>query len=102
MLAEQAHVRADAAMFMVVCVPLALLPADAAGQGARLDDRPGELRLELGLPGENLARGGAHIAAVKAQADAADHGVYVGLAEVGVRASRAALCAVEARVDARD
>ena len=89
-------------MFMVVCVPLALLPADAAGQGARLDDRPGELRLELGLPGEDLARGRAHITAVKAQADTADQGADIVLAEVCVRASSAALSAVEACVDARE
>jgi hypothetical protein len=89
-------------MFMVVCMPLALLPTDAAGHGARLDDRPGELRLELGLPGEDLARGRAHITAVKAQADTADHGADVVLAEVCVRASSAALSAVEACVDARN
>ncbi len=102
MLAEQADFRADAAMFMVVRMPLALLPADAAGQGARLDDRPGELRLELGLPGEDLARGDAHVTAVQTQADAADQGAYIGLAEVGVRASRAALSAVKACVDTRN
>jgi hypothetical protein len=89
-------------MFMVVRMTLALLPADTAGQGTRLDDRPRELRLELGLPGEDLARGGAHITAVKAQADTADHGADVVLAEVCVRASSAALSAVEACVDARD
>jgi len=89
-------------MFMVVCMPFAFLPTDAAGQGARLDDRPGELRLELGLPGEDLARGLTHITAVEAQADTADHGVDVVLAEVCIRASSAALSAVEACVDTRN
>lgn len=89
-------------MFMVICMPLALLPADTAGQGTRLDDRPREHRLELGLPGEDLARGGAHITAVKAQADTADHGADVVLAEVCVRASSTALSAVEACVYARE
>ncbi len=89
-------------MFMVVRMTLALLPADTGGQGTRLDDRPRELRLELGLPGEDLARGGANITAVKAQADTADHGADVVLAEVCVRASSAALSAVEACVDTRN
>lgn len=89
-------------MFMVVCMPLALLPADAAGHGACLDDRPGELRLEFSLPGEDLARGGAHITAVQTQANAADQHADVVLAEVSVRASSAALSAVEACVDTRN
>lgn len=89
-------------MLMVLRMPLALLPANAAREGARLHDRPRELRLELRLPREDLARGGAHISAIQAEANAADHRAYVGLAEVGVRARGAALSAVEACVDARD
>lgn len=102
MLAEPAHLRADAAMLMVVRMPFALLPANAARQGARLDHRSRELRLELRLPREDLARGAAHVSAIQAQANAADHGAYVGLAEVGVRARGAAFRAIEACVDARD
>jgi hypothetical protein len=89
-------------MLMVLRMPLALLPANAAREGARLHDRPRELRLEFRLPREDLARGAAHISAIQAQANAADHGAYVGLTEVGVRARGAALRAVEACVDARN
>jgi hypothetical protein len=89
-------------MLMVVCMPLALLPANAARLDAGLDDRPGELRLELGLPAQDLARGRAHITAVQTQADTADQRADVVLAKVCVRASSAALSAVEACVDARN
>src|SRR6476620_3911460 len=88
-------------MLMVVCMPLALLAADAARLDASLDDRPGEVRLELGLPAQDLARGRAHITAVQTQADTADHRADVVLTEVCVRASSAALSAVKACVDAR-
>ena len=88
-------------MLMVVCMPLTLLPADAARLGAGLHDRTGELRIELGLPAEDVARGGTHITAVQTQTDTADQYANVVLAEVGVRARGAALGAVEACVDAR-
>ena len=88
-------------MLMVACMPLALLAADAARQDAGLDDRPGERRLELGLPAQDLPRGRAHITAVQTQADTTDHRADVVLAEVRVGASSAALSAVEARVDTR-
>jgi hypothetical protein len=100
LLAAPAHVRADAAMLMVVCMPLTLLPADAARLGASLHDQSREFRLELGLPAQDLARGSAHITTVQTQADAADQHAYVVLAEVSVGASSTALRAVEARLDA--
>jgi hypothetical protein len=82
-------------------MPLTLLPADAARLGTGLHDRPGKLGLELGLPAQDVACGGAHITAVQTQTDTADQHAYVVLAEVSVRASGAALGAVEACVDAR-
>jgi hypothetical protein len=101
LLTASTHVRADAAMLVVISMPLTLLPADAARLGAGLDDRPREFRLELSLPAQDLARGSANITAVQTQADTADQHAYVVLAEVSVGAGSAALCAVEACLDAR-
>ncbi len=100
LIAAPASVRADAAMFVVVCVPLALVRAGATHLGACLHDRSREVRLEFGLPAEDLARGGAQIGAVQTQADTANHHAYVVLGEVSVDVRGAALRAVEARVDA--
>ena len=88
-------------MLVVGCMPLTLLSADAARLCAGLHDRARELRLELGLPAEDLARGDAHVTAVQAQPDTADQHAYVILAEISVCARGAALRAVEAGVDAR-
>jgi hypothetical protein len=101
LLAASANVRADAAMLMVISMPLTFLPADAARLGAGLDDRPREFRLELSLPAQDLARGSANITAVQTQADTADQHAYVVLAEVSVGAGSATLRAVEACLDAR-
>jgi hypothetical protein len=87
-------------MLVVVCMPLTLLPADAASLHAGLHGRPGELWLELGLPTEDVPRRRADIAAVQTQPDAADQHADVVLAEIRVRAGCAALRAVEAGVDA--
>ena len=87
-------------MLMVLCVPFALLRADAASLRAGLHDGSRELRLELRLPAEDIARRSTHIAAVQTQPDAAGQHAYVVLAEISVRAGGAALRAVEARVDA--
>ena len=99
--AAPAHVRADAAMLMVVCMPLTLLQANAARPGAGFHDRQREFRLELRLPAQDLGRGSAHITAVQTQADTADQHAYVVLGEVSVGAGSAALRAVEACLDAR-
>jgi hypothetical protein len=87
-------------MLMVLGMPLALLGADAASLRAGLHDGSRELRIERGLPAEDIARRSAHIAAVQTQSDAADQHAYVVLAEISVRTGGAALRAVEARVDA--
>jgi len=89
-------------MLVVGRMPLTLLRADAARLGASLHHRPCEFRLELGLPAEDVSGGDAHVAAVQAQPDAADQGGYVVVGEVSVRASGAALRAVEAGLDARN
>src|SRR5439155_10569774 len=102
LLAVPAGLRADAAMLVVGCMPLTLLRADATRLGASLHHRPCEFRLELGLPGEDVSSGDAHVAAVQAQPDAADHRRHVVLGEVSVRVGGAALGAVEAGLDARN
>jgi hypothetical protein len=89
-------------MLVVGRMPFTLLGADAARLGASLHHRSCEFRLELGLPAEDVSGGDAHVAAVQAQPDAADQGGYVVLGEVSVRASGAALRAVEASLDARN
>ena len=53
LIAAPASIRADAAMLVVVCMPLTLLRAGATHLGACLHDRPREVRLELGLPAED-------------------------------------------------
>src|SRR4029079_5948646 len=55
LLAVPAGFRADAAMLVVGRMPLTLLRADAARLGASFDHRPCELRLELGLPSEDVS-----------------------------------------------
>jgi hypothetical protein len=89
-------------MLVAVCMPRTLLRAGVTQLGAGLHDRPRQPGLELGLPAEDLAGGGALIGAVQTQADTADHRAYVVLGQVSVRVRRAALRAVEARVDALD
>lgn len=101
LLAVPADFRANTAMLVLVRVPLAFLCADPTSLRTALNHRGGHARVELGLPAEDLARGDAHVAAVQAQADAADHRLDIVLGEIGVRAGGARLCAVEASVDAR-
>lgn len=102
LLAAAAHLGTDAAMVVVVRVPLTFLAACAARLEARLHNSPRELGHELRLPAENPSRGNADVTAVLAQRDAAQLVLHVRLAEAGVSAGSAALRAVEARIDARD
>ncbi len=77
-------------------VVLALLGAQAARLGARLEGCPGHGRLELRLTRDDPPRGKAHIRAVEAHGDAAPHVVDHLLAEAGVGAGATRLGAVEA------
>ena len=92
----------NTAVLMVVGVPLTLVPAQSARLSARLHDRLLQLLLKLRLPGYDSLCRRADIAAVLAQADTADQGGDVVLAETGVGAGRTALGTVKARLDAGD
>jgi len=95
-----ARLCADPAVLVVTRVPLALLTARPASLGARLHDRPGKLGFELGLPTEDASRRGTEIAAVLAQANAADQHPDVVLTEARIGTGRTALRAIEAGLDA--
>src|SRR5262249_41798706 len=68
----------------------------------RLHNAAREFWHELGLPAQNPSGHDADVAAVLAQGDAAQLLLHVWLTEAGIGARGAALCAVEARVDACD
>jgi hypothetical protein len=87
-------------VLVVIGVPLALLAASPTRLGAGMHDCQGELRHELRLPAENPAGRDAHVAAVLARPDAADHHANVVLTQASIRACGTALRAIEARVDA--
>jgi hypothetical protein len=91
---------ANTAVFMVIGVPLTLVPAQSARLSARLHDHSRQLRLELRLPAYDSLCRRTDVAAVLAQADTADQDGDVVLAEIGVGAGRTALGAVGARLDA--
>src|SRR5213592_881991 len=102
LLAPAARLGTDAAMLVMVRVPLTLLGTRAARLEARLHNAAREFRHELRLPAQNPSGRNADVAAVLTQGDAAQHHLHVRLTQAGVSARRAALRAVEARVDARD
>jgi hypothetical protein len=91
---------ADAAVLVMVRVPLTLIAASLTSFDATLKSYSGELGDELGLPAEDAAGRDADVTAVGTQRDAGNEGFDVGLAEVGVSAGCAGLSTVEARVDA--
>jgi hypothetical protein len=91
---------ANTAVLMVIGVPLTLLPTKPARLSARVHDHPRQLRLKLRLPAYDSLCRSTDIAAVLAQADTADEGGDVVLAEIGVGAGGTALGTVRARLDA--
>ena len=100
LLASSTDCFADAAVLVMVRVPVTLVAASPTSFDAGLKGSPGELGDELGLPGEHAAGRDADVAAVVTQRDARDEGFEIGFAEVGVGAGCAGLRTVEARVDA--
>jgi hypothetical protein len=80
---------------------LALIAASTTGLDTRLKNDASELGHELGLPAEEVAGRRTDVTAVATQRDTRNEGLDIGLAEVGIGASRAALGTVEAPVDAR-
>ena len=99
LLAPTASVGADAAMLVVLGVPLAFLGADTAGLRARFDHLAGELRLEGGLPRQDATRRLADIRAVEVEPDTADKLLNGRLTEAGVGATGAGRRAADALVD---
>jgi hypothetical protein len=87
-------------VLVLLRVPLTLIATLSTRFDACLESNAGDFRHEFGLPGEDATGRDADVTAVVAQRDASDHRLDIGLAEVGVGAGRAALRAVEARVDA--
>ena len=99
-LAAAADFGAYPAVLVVGGVPLALLRAQTACFGASLERGPRHLGLEIGLAGEDPARGVAHVGAVEVEPYAAGERLGVVLTEAGVGAGGAALGAVQASLDA--
>jgi hypothetical protein len=87
-------------VLVVMGVALAFIAASTASLDTSLKDQAGELGHELGLPAEDISGRRADVAAVSTQRDTRNEGLDIGLAEVGISASRAALGTVEAPVDA--
>ena len=102
LLAPAARLGTDTAVLVMVCMPLTLLATRAARLEARLHNAAREFRHELRLPAQNSSGRHTDVAAVLTESDAAQHHLHVRCTQAGVSARRAALRAIEARVDARD
>src|SRR5919112_449250 len=100
--AATAGLSADAAVLVVLGVPLTLVPAHLASLGAGLQGGLRYLNVKGRLAGEDLAGRVAHVDAVKVEADAAYQHLYILLTEAGVGAGGASLGAIETSFDALD
>jgi hypothetical protein len=100
LLAPPTRLGADPTVLVVMRMALAFSAASATGLDTRLKSYASERGYELGLPGEDVSGRGTDVTAVETQRDTCNEGLDVGIAEVGVGASRAALGTVEAPVDA--
>jgi hypothetical protein len=85
----------------VMCVALAFVAASTTGLDTGLKGYARKLGHELGLPAEDVSGRRADVTAVETQRDTRYEGLEIGLAEVRIGASSAALGTVEAPVDAR-
>src|ERR687889_2881123 len=84
--AATAGLSADAAVLVVLGVPLALVPAHLASLGAGLQGGRRYLNVKGRLAEEDLAGRVAHVGAIKVEADAAYQHLYILLTEAGVGA----------------
>jgi hypothetical protein len=100
LLATAAGCGADAAVLMVMSVPLALLSAGTARHRARLDRSADDAEIRFRLTCDDAAGGVARIGTVETEANAADQFRDVALTEARVGAARARCGAVEAVLDA--
>jgi hypothetical protein len=88
-------------MLVMVRVAFTFLATRPARLEARLHNAARELWHELRLPAHDPSRRNADVGAVLTRGDATQQHLHVRLTQAGVSAGRAALRAVEARVDAR-
>jgi hypothetical protein len=93
---------ADAVVFMVSRVPLALSAADAARFGACGELRPQKIGIPISLSCNNLSRGLTDDGAIEAEPDALDELRDFGFGKRIVGAHRARLRTLDARLDALD
>ncbi len=98
--AATAGLSADAAVLVVLGVPLTFLATRATGRGTGLDRCAEHADIGRGLAGKDATRGVACVGAVVVEANAADQVLHVLLAETGVGATGACGGTVEALVDA--
>ena len=96
LLAAAADLGADAAVFHVLAVPLALSAADKADLGTRMEDRSPHRHVKLGLAGDDLANSAAHIGAGEVKADAAHKPVAHLFSKARISAGGASLRAIKA------
>src|SRR4030095_15149593 len=75
--ASSTDLGADAAVLVMVRVPLTLLAASPTGFDASLKSNPGELGDELGLPAEDAAGRDADVPAVVNQREAHNQGFEI-------------------------
>ena len=100
LLAAAAHLRADAAVLVVLGVALALLATGAASRHAGLNRCTDDGDIEGGLAGHDAAGCVAKVGAVETQANAAHQLRQLGLAEVRVGTARTHGRTVDASLDA--
>jgi hypothetical protein len=99
LLAAAAGVGANAAVFVVRGMPLALITTGFARRGAGFDHCAEHAEIRRGLTYRDTGGSVAGVGAVEAEANAAHHLVHVVLREISVGTARAAGGTVEALVD---
>lgn len=99
LLAAATDFGADAAVFVVGGMSLALITGGLAGGGASFDHCAEDVEIRGSLTRHDTSGSVAGVGAVEAKADAAHHLAHVALGEIGVGATRAAGGTVEAVLD---
>src|SRR5262249_33742142 len=98
-LASPACLETNPAMRVFARMSLTLVTADFAGASAGLQQRPGDVRVVLRLPADDLEGGITHIGAVQTQAHALDQPGQVLLGQVSVSVGGARFEAVVERIN---
>jgi hypothetical protein len=100
LLAAAADLGADAAMFMMLSVPVAFIRAQAAGKGAGFEHRAEELFVGTGPPGRSRSGSEADVGAIQIEPNALAQRRDIALDQASVGAGHAGLRAVITFVDA--